>query len=102
MAHLEEPQRLRALVLIEREAVVDPRREDDHVPRLEVAPDPRIRGIFCDRNLSVLVELIVTICITNEKLTANVKETASLEEVPDLFVLMNMPSTRAQSDHRSM
>lgn len=102
MAHLEEPQRLRALVLIEREAVVDPRGEDDHVPRLEVAPDPRIRGVLCDRNLSVLVNPIVAIRMVGDKLTANIKESASLEKVPDLFVLMNMPSTRAQSDHRSL
>lgn len=102
MAHLEEPQRLRALVLIEREAVVDPRGEDDHVSCLEMAPYPRIGGILCDRHLLAFVDPDVAIRMVGDRLTANIKEPASLEEVPDLLVLMNMSSTRAQSDHRSV
>lgn len=102
MAHLEEPQRLRALVLVEREAVVNPRRENDHVPRLEMAADPRIRGIFCGGDVSVLVDLIGAIRMVDDRLTTNIKEPAPLEEIPDLFVLMDMPSTRVQSESHNL
>lgn len=72
-AHLEEAHGLDVVTLVEREAVVDARREHEQVSRAELDPDP----------LVVRVRPHVEVALT-------------VEDVPDLLVLVQVLPAKAR------